>query len=496
MRAALLSALGLLAAGCAHPGGASLAAAAREDDAAMFRLPAALSVDLAALQIPELRFEPPEPRVEKLPNGLVVYLLEDRTVPLVQLRALVRLGNLDDPRGKAGLAQATWSALQTGGAGKLSAAGVDEALENMAALIDGSVDDESADLVLEVRSADLDKALPLFSDLLRRPRFEASAVARVLEHGRDAVTRRGDDAGQVAQLAFMKALWGEDSPFARQPTLASLARVKREDMAALSKEALVPAATRLVVTGDFDSAAMLARLTAVFGDWAGGTPLLRKLPAPTPPRARQVILVPTSGAQAKVRLGHLGPARHDPRELSLKLLDAVLGGAPGPSRLYTDIRDQRGLAYSIESAIALGPVRGLVLLAADTKPESTHEVIARCIQAVEALRGPAPPTAAEIALAREGFVNAFAFSFDTASRAAYLRARSDFDGYPADFSRTFRARLLAVKEAEVVAAAREALVPDTLQIVVVGDPRRIGDLSDFGPVRTVVGEEDEPAGEP
>jgi zinc protease len=492
MRPALLARLALLAVlGCAHTGPGPAAA----DDSSLFALPASLSADLEAIKVPELVFEPPEPRVEKLANGLLVYLLEDRTVPLVQLRALVRLGNLDDPKAKVGLAQATWSALQTGGAGRLPAAGVDEALEDMAALIDGGVDDESADLVLEVRTEDLDRALPLFADLLRHPRFDPPAVARVLEHGRDAVTRRGDDAGQVAQNAFMKALWGEESPFARQPTLSTLARIKREDMARLAQEALVPGATRLVVTGDFDPAAMLARLDKVFGDWTGGAPLSRKLPAPTPPGARQVILVPTSGAQAKVRLGHLGPARHDPRELSLKVLDVVLGGAPGPSRLYNDIRDQRGLAYSVESAIALGPVRGLVLLAADTKPENTHEVITRCIQAMEALRGPTPPTEAEIALAREGFLNAFAFSFDTASRAAHLRARSDLEGYPADWSKTFRQRLRAVTQAEVVAAAREALSPDTLQIVVVGDPRRIGDLSDFGPVRTVVGEE-EPADGP
>ena len=491
MRTAPLALL-LLCAGCAHLARGSAAAAA--DDASLFSLPVSLSANLEAIKVPELNFEPPEPRVEKLANGLVVYLLEDRTVPLVQLRAVVKLGNLDDPRDKVGLTQATWSALQTGGAGKLDAKGVDEALEDMAALIDGGVDDESAELFLEARTQDLDRALPLFADLLRRPRFDAAAVSRVLEHGRDAVTRRGDDAGQVAQIAFMKALWGETSPFARQPTLASLARIQREDMSRLAQEALVPGATRLVVTGDFDSAAMLARLGSLFGDWAGGAGLSRKLPAPTPPGARQVILVPTSGAQAKVRLGHLGPARHDPRELALKLLDAVLGGAPGPSRLYTDIRDQRGLAYSIESAIALGPVRGLVLLAADTKPENTHEVIARCIQAMEALRGQAPPTEAETALAREGFLNAFAFSFATASRAAHLRAKSDLEGYPADWSRSFRQRLRAVKEAEVVAAAREALSPDALQIVVVGDPRRIGDLSDFGPVKTVLGEE-EPAGE-
>lgn len=464
-----------------------------EDLAAAFALPAPLAVDPASLKFAPLRFEPPEPRIETLPNGLKVYLLPDRSVPLVQLRALVAVGNLDDPPDKVGLAQIAWSALQLGGAGELSADAVDDTLENMAALVGAEADDESSDLGMEVRSADLDKALPLFVDLLRRPRFEQAALSRLLDQGRDAVARRRDDAGHVAQVAFVKAVWGEASPFAREPTLDSLSRIGREDVVALHRAAVVPGATRLVVTGDFEPGAVLEKLKALAADWAPGPGLARKLPRPPPPRGRQVIVVPTSGAQAKVRLGHLGPARHDPREMALRLVDAVLGGNLGPSRLYTDIRDQRGLAYSVDSAIGTGLVRGLVLLSADTKPETAKEVISRCLEQLEAIRGPVPPTEAEIALAREGFVNAYAFRFDTAGRAAYLRASSDLHGYPPDYFRTFRAALQAVTPEQVAEAAREVLEPAALQIVVVGDPSRLGDLSEFGPVRTEYGEPPPPS---
>ncbi|HEY3452836.1 MAG TPA: pitrilysin family protein [Myxococcales bacterium] len=481
----LLSLFSFSAAGCA-----ALSAergAGKGTPTSFFELPGALQKDPGSLRIEPLKFEPPEPRVEKLPNGMTVYLVPDRTVPLVQFHALVSLGNLDDPPEKVGLTQVTWTTLQTGGAGTRSAEEVDRVLEDMAALVGADAGDESADFAMESRTADFDKALALFVDLLRRPRFEPAALARVLDQGRDAVARRQDDAGHVAQVSFVQALWGVANPFAREPTLETLAAITRDDLVELHRRAVVPGAIRLVVTGDIEPDLALQKIAQQVADWPAGTPLARKLPQAPPKKAREVVIVPTSGAQAKIRLGHLGPARHDPRDYAVRLLDAVLGGGEGSSRLYSEIRDKRGLAYTVESSIGPGPVRGLVVLAADTKPENAREVIARCIEEMEGIRGAKPPTEAEVALAREAAINAYAFRFDTAPLAAYLRAQADQQGYPADYFKTFRARLTAVTAEQVAAVAREVLDPGALEIVVVGDPERIGDLSEYGPVRTVYG---------
>lgn len=491
MRLQRLAPIVLALAGCAvRPPAATPSAGAPAGG--LFELPGALRVDPSTLHVPELRFEPPEPRIERLPNGVLVYLLEDRTAPLVQVRAMVELGTLDEPASKIGLASVAWAALRTGGAGKLGAAQVDETLEDMAALLEGDVSEERAELVLEVRSADFDRGLSLFWDVLRHPRFEEGAVAHVLDRAKDAVERRKNEAGVVAQEAFMEAIWGKDSPFAQRPTIETLGRIRRDDVVRLHAAAVMPQTTRILITGDFDANAARSRIRALAGDWKAGSRRARVLPGVPTPGPRQVLVVPTEGAQAKVRLGHLGLPRHDPRDFAVRLLDSVLGNGPGSSRLYTEIRDRRGLAYSVESTIAPGPVRGLVLVAADTKPENAREVIARCIEGMEAVRGTAPPTDDEVAVARDSFVNAFAFQFDTAARAAHQRALHDAQGYPADYFKTFRERLSAVTPAEVAAAARDVLRPDRLQIVVVGDPRRMGDLSQFGPVRMVLGDDSWP----
>ncbi|MGC4113376.1 MAG: pitrilysin family protein [Myxococcales bacterium] len=485
MKASFILPVLLLASGCAAMSGERRGG--ERAATSFFELPPALQKDPSSLHVEPLQFEPPEPRIERLPNGMTVYLLPDRTVPLVQLHAVVTLGNLDDPPEKVGLTQVTWTTLQTGGAGSRSADEVDRTVEDMAALVGAEAGDENADLAMEFRAADFERAMPLFLEMLRRPRFEPAALSRVLDQGRDAVARRQDDAAHVAQVAFVQALWGVTSPFAREPTLETLAAIAREDLVALHRRAVVPNAIRLVVTGDIDADAALQKIAAQVADWPAGTPTARKLPQPPARKAREVIIVPTGGAQAKIRLGHLGLARHDPREYSVRLLDAILGGGEGSSRLYTEIRDKRGLAYSVDSSIGPGPVKGLVLLAADTKPESAREVIARCIEEMDAIRGARPPTEAEVAMAKEAAINAYAFRFDTAALAASMRAQSDQQGYPADYFKTFRARLTAVSAEQVTAVAREILDPEALEIVVVGDPDRIGDLSEYGPVRLLYG---------
>jgi zinc protease len=148
---------------------------------AQFILPRELRERPESIAIPELSFDPPSPRIEVLENGLTVYLLEDHTVPLVSLRALVRAGDVDDPPERLGLAQLTNACMRQGGAGDLGPEQVDEVLERMAAHLAGGVTNEMSEMSINVRTTDLGRVLPIFFDLLRRPRFEERALARAIE---------------------------------------------------------------------------------------------------------------------------------------------------------------------------------------------------------------------------------------------------------------------------------------------------------------------------
>lgn len=454
-------------------------------DADWFRLPETLRTHPDALEIAPLEFHPPAPRLETLPNGLKIYLLEERTAPLITLRALVRFGAVDEPRGREGLAELTLAAMCVGGAGERSPEELDDALEFMAASFEAGAGNELAEVSMNVPSKELQPALAIFADVLLRPRFDQAALGRIRARALEGIRRREDSPGGLAARALQKMVFGADHPLAREPTIDSVQEIRREDLQAVHASAFVPGSVLLMASGDFDSEQMLQQLTDAFGNWRPGQGVVRELPAPNPPTERQVVVVSRPVPQARVRIGQLGFMRHDPREYALRVADSVLGSDPGKSRLYTEIRDRRGLAYSVGSMLSPGTVGGQFLVAADTRPEAAHEVIEESLRMIEAFGREQPVTAEELAHAKEVYVNNFAFRFDTADKAIFERALHDFYGYPPDYFDTFRDRISSLTPEQVDAAFTSVIDPTTLQIVVVGDPDQLGDLSEFGKVTIV-----------
>ncbi|MFN7132991.1 MAG: M16 family metallopeptidase, partial [Myxococcales bacterium] len=253
-----------------------------------FRLPDPLKTHPDAVSIAPLPFDPPAAAVRTLANGMQVYLLEDHTVPLVTVHALVRVGAVDDPVGKEGLAELTISGMRVAGAGKRSAEQVDDELEFMAASLEGGASEELAQFSLNVPTASLDAALAIFADVLLAPRFEDKPLQRIFERAREGIRRREDSPGGLASRALQRAVYGPAHPLAREPSLKSLASIRRQDLQATHAATIVPAATRLMVSGDFQPDEMLQRLEQRFGGWKGGPGVVRKLPPPQGASKRRV----------------------------------------------------------------------------------------------------------------------------------------------------------------------------------------------------------------
>lgn len=445
------------------------------------QLPPALSVDPLTIKPGPLEFALKQPEVIRLSNGLQVYLLEDHAAPLVLLRALVPVGGVDDPPAKLGLSSLTASLVTEGGAGARAPEVLDELLEFHAADVSSGAGDEYSTVTLSVRSGDLAKLFPVFADLVQRPRFDAArfevAVGRLLE----TIRRREDRPDGVAARALSKAVFGPTSLLGREATEATVKAVTLADVKRLHASAWGAKSSRLVITGDFDPKVLRPVLEHEFAAWKGGTPTPRQWPGAAP-LVRRVIVVPRKIAQAKVRLGAWGFPRHTPREFPLRLANTSLGTF-GVGRLYKEIRDERGLAYSAFSAVNPGPTTGLFTAGFDTKPEQVGEALEVATRILREIGTNAPLSEAELRTASDIAINAFAFRFDAASKIAFERASSDLFGYPQDYLSTWRAKIGAVSPAQASEAARQFDVG--LQIIVVGPPEKLGDLSRFGPVSTI-----------
>jgi len=463
-------------------GWALLVAGLLATTAALAGAPTAPAVpdDPAALAYPPLTFSFPRPEIDRLGNGLVVHLLRDPELPIIDLSFFARGGSVYDPPGREGLADLATHLMRTGGTQELDPDAVDARLEFLPATINiqASADALSGDLTC-VKQV-FPEALGILAGMLRRPRFDAARLdverARMVE----AIRRRWDSPGPIAQLNFRRLVYGDSSPWAALDTADSLGRIGRDDLLAFQKIYLKPASILMAISGDFEPAEMKRRLRAVFGDWRGGAAELPRL-TPIGDTARPgVYVVERPLPQTTIVLGHLGVGRFDPDKFPLFLLNYILGEGGFSSRLMQEVRSARGLAYSVSGGVGSDSDKGLFSINCRTKPGST-------VQAIEAIRDVTRrlidegPTDDEIRRAREARVNSFVFTVD--GTAAYMRSALYYRyyGYPDDYLATWRDRLAAVTRADIMRAARRLVHLDRLVLLVVGDPQGFDrPLADLG----------------
>jgi zinc protease len=428
-------------------------------------------------------FEIPRPERVVLDNGLVVMLLEDHELPLVGATALVRAGAVLEPAEKVGTAQLTGEVLRTGGAGARSADELDDFLEGKAAVIESSIGTDSARATMSCLAQDFAPVLAAFADVLRRPLLPEDRLALAKTRLNATISRQNDNPLGILFREFDEIVYGEASPYARRPTYASVAAITRDDLAAWHREHFHPNRTILGLAGDFDRAQALALVRQAFGDWPPGPQAPDRpaeMPAPPPPGVQ--VAEKAEVTQSSVAMGTLGIRRDSPDYFAVELMNQVLGSS-WSSRLFSNVRSTKGLAYAVGGEVGGAfdhPGRTLVWLS--TKTETTAAGIEALLEEVRNMVA-RPPTEEELAKARSGILNSFVFNSDSRRKILNQQLTFEYFGYPLDWLDRYRAGIEAVTAAEVLAAAGRYLKPQEFAILVVGPAKgRDRDLSEFGKV--------------
>jgi len=435
-----------------------------------------------------VEFSPPEPERVVLDNGLVVYLLEDHELPLVTITATMRTGSWLDPADKVGLAAMTGAVMRAGGGGGLSAEQVDAELDQFAGDVHIGIGRQSGSASLDVLSKDLDRGLEIFAGLIRSPAFEPARLELAKLQAIESIRRRQDSPGSIVSREFSKALYGADHPTARESSVDSIKRLTRQDLVAFHRHTIHPNGMLLGVTGDFTRDELLASLRKVFGDWQTGTVPELKIPDVSEADLSQSVIrfINKDTSQTHLRVGHLSIKESDPDYVALAIANDILGGSSFRSRLFNDVRTKRGLAYSVGSRLYTGMHdQGVWMMRAETKMTSTQEVIERFVANMERMRGE-PVTDAELAEAKEAYVNSFVFSFASPSAIVSRLIELEYDGLPKDFLQQLRAQVIQLTKEDVLAAAKKHLRPDRLKIIAVGSGDALTKaLSAFGDVKEI-----------
>lgn len=484
---------------------------------ALLAAPALLSLFLAPAPVPpatrparpaipahpdQLRFQPLEyappsaaQHREVLPNGMVVFIAEERALPLVNISILVRTGAYLEPAAKEGLAGLTGALIRRGGTQSLSAEELDEKLDFLAAQVSTSIGATSGSASLNCLADNLDEALAVFVEMLKAPRFQEDRLALAREQELQELQRRNDDSGDIEEREWELLLNGPDHFTNRFVTAASLRSITRQDLLDFHGRSFHPAHMVLAVSGAFERAAMLKKLEAAFAGWPGTAPQVAPVPTELGRTAAPGLYrVQKDVNQGRVSMGLPSVRRDSPDVYALEVLNEILGGSGFTSRITKTVRSDEGLAYSAGSSLSFGTYwPGRFRAAFQSKSRSVAYATQLVLAEIARIRE-APVSAEELDTIKRNLVETFPSSFASRAQAMGVFAADEYSRRDPGYWGSYRERIQAVTAADVQRVARQYLVPEQLRILVVGDQKEIGlgdpqhpvTLESLAPARSVI----------
>jgi len=398
-------------------------------------------------------------------SGVRVYFAESHALPIVDVSIDFAAGSAYDPRERAGLAQLTL-ALMKGGSARYSEAEVDRRIADAGAQLRDNFDLDRAGFALRSLSSEGERkaAVETLADILQSPRF-ASAVfdrekARAIANAAEAETQ----PDQIAEKRLY-ALMYPSHPYGSTATPATLSTITREDVERHYREHYRAADASVAIVGDLSPAAARELAEQLTSRLAGGGEVA--LPAVAGPDAGQTVRVAYPSTQSHLLLGVPALTRDDPDYFPLLVGNYILGGGGFASRLMTEVRSKRGLAYSVYSYFYPYARRGPFQVGLQTRRDQADDALKR-VQDVISRFVAKGPTEAELKAAKKSLVGGFPLRIDTNRKLLEQLAVIAFYRLPDDWLDQYPARLEKVTLDQIRAAFARRIDPEKLQVVVVG----------------------------
>ncbi len=419
------------------------------------------------------------------PSGVKVYLVESHAIAMVDLQIDFDAGGRRDPRDKAGLASVTAAMASKGvlaaagrGAGgaaepALDENGLSEAWADLGASFGASASADRMGFALRSLTYPdlLSKAVQLAARQLGEPAFPAEIWLRERERLKAAIKESNTRPATVAGRAFSASVYGEH-PYGFEMTEATLGRIEVADMQTMYASRIRPCRAKVAIVGAVTRAQadqLVAQLFARLGP-AGASAACAaqsEVPEVKPLTQAEDRRIDFDSAQAHVLLGQPGFRRDDPDFFALTVGNYILGGGGFVSRLSTEVREKRGLSYSVYSYFSPGLHAGAFTVGLQTRPDQaaqalavSREVLARFVR-----EGPTP---LELEAAKSNLVGGFALRIDSNRKLLENVASIAWNNLPLDYLDTWTKQVQAVGLADIRAAFARKLQPDRMVTVVLG----------------------------
>ncbi len=409
------------------------------------------------------------------PNGAQVWLVQSPTLPMVDVQIDFDAGSRRDPADKAGLASAAANLLtkgvrQVGEAPAIDENALGEAWADLGALFNAGADRDALSISLRSLTdpALLERAATLMSRQIGQPAWPAEVWQRERARWSASILESDTRPGTVSGKAFAKAVYG-DHPYGQRATPETLERIDIADMRAYAERNLLACRAKVSIVGAVSRAQAQSLVETLLTHVPAGENCapLPSVPAVEPLQKAEEVALPFASAQAYVLIGQPGFERSDPDFLALLVGNHILGGGGFTSLLTHEVREKRGLSYSVSSGFSPGLNAGAFVIGFQTRPDQAAEAlkVSRDVLTQFIAKG---PTKVQLQAAKDNLIGSFPLRIDSNSKLLGNLVNIATNGLPLDYLEGWTVRVAALTAEDVRTAMAKTLQPDRMATVVLG----------------------------
>jgi len=424
---------------------------------------------------------PLAPRPLKLPqhlettlaNGLGLVVVEDKRLPLISFRLAFRSGDANDPADRPGLSD-MMSSLLTEGTAKRNSRQIAEEVERFGATLAVGSSSDFTTVAASSLSVYSDEILDLMADVTLSPAFPQNEVDLARENTKQMLIQQRAQPTFLASERLSQVVFGSH-PYSRLgPTPEMLDSMTRDDLVSYRGRTYIPNNAVFMVVGDVDREAMLARIEQLFGDWKPGALPDLDLPALPKRHARSVYVVDRPGsAQSNIVIANEGITRTSPDYFPMLLMHTILG-ANASSRLFMNLREEKGYTYGAYSNLDARRLAGTFRASAEVRTPVTGASLHEFFYELDRIRDEAV-SEEELKNAKSYLAGVFPIRIETQDGLVDQLVSIRMYDLPDDYLETYRERVNAVTAEDIQRVAQAHVTPDSAAIVIVGDAAEISE---------------------
>ncbi|MDO8892537.1 MAG: pitrilysin family protein [Sulfurimicrobium sp.] len=402
-------------------------------------------------------------------SGAQVYFVESRGLPLLDVSVEFDAGARRDAPAQAGLASLTARTLSLGASG-LPEETISRRLADVGAQLAASFEPDRAGMTLRTLSSERERnqSLDLLARVLQQPDFPESAIEREKARTIAGLKEESTQPGPIGEKAFYAALYGAH-PYGLPGTgkIETLTTLQRQDVAAFYRRHYVVEAAVISLVGDVSRAQAETIAEQLSAGLPRATAPLPALPVIAPPARGETLRIPHPASQSHILLGTPGMSRNDPDYFALYLGNYILGGGGFASRLTDEVREKRGLAYSVYSYFLPLAQPGPFQIGLQTKQEQSQQAldIVRTTLTRFVTEG---PTQDELRRAKQNIGGGFPLRIDSNKKILGYLGLIGFYQLPLNYLDDFANKVDKVTLADVKDAFKRRIDPESMVTVIVG----------------------------